>query len=100
MTARYPWYEVTEGEELEQGDILIQCPVLSPLFDSSDPRSAVPLAADVLTYDLILMTQSCDIVNDKITDLILCPHWDIEEAGAFDAILAGRGFQREVRSGR
>lgn len=27
MTERYPWYELVEGDELEQGDIIEGCPI-------------------------------------------------------------------------
>ena len=27
MTERYPWYDLIEGGELEQGDIIESCPV-------------------------------------------------------------------------
>ncbi len=27
MTKRYPWYDIVEGNNLEQGDIIESCPV-------------------------------------------------------------------------
>lgn len=27
MTERYPWYDLVEGDELEQGDIIEGCPI-------------------------------------------------------------------------
>ena len=27
MTERYPWYDLVEGDELEQGDIIESCPI-------------------------------------------------------------------------
>jgi hypothetical protein len=57
---RYPWYEAVSGSELEQGDILLACPVFRI------PASAVRVGAreahiTVENRNLIVLTQSCDL---------------------------------------
>ncbi len=46
------------------------------------------------------MTQSCDLANEKVTDVIVCPHWDIQTAGAMDPGLAKKGAVQQVLKGR
>jgi len=65
------WYEVTEGPVLLQGDLLKDCPI----FVVEGPLSwPVPVDVDldlgVNTFDLVVLTQSCDLENDKIEDIL------------------------------
>ncbi len=55
------WYEIAQGDDLVQGDILFRCPVFVVTSElkwplTSDP--AVRIAAEV--FDLVIMSQSCD----------------------------------------
>ncbi len=100
MNQRYPWYEVAEGPALGQGDLLRQCPVVVPSADMAFPLVDDTAVADILTFDLVVVTQSCDLANDKVTDVILCPHWDLTDAALVDPVLRRRDFQRDVLAGR
>lgn len=99
MPRQYPWYEVVTGAELEQGDILQACPIILPAADLTHPLPADEISADVVTFDVVIMTQSCDLVNDKVTDVILCPHWDLAQAGNMDNSLAGQDTQKAILKG-
>jgi hypothetical protein len=63
------WYEVVGGPGLAQGDVLLECPVPQveeysiPLPDSFD------VAVDY--RDLVVLSQSCDLVNDKVSEVML-----------------------------
>jgi hypothetical protein len=68
------WFEVVSGSELRQGDLLLQCPVGIPII-------TFPLQEDEVVdvkfeiVDLIVMTQSCDLVlSQKINfeTAVLC----------------------------
>ncbi len=99
MSDKYPWYEIVEGDTLEQGDLLWQCPVILPAPDLSFPLADETMPADLLTFDVVIMTQSCDLANDKITDVILCPHWDLGEAGLQDPALGKKDVHKSILSG-
>jgi|SRR5215216_3008595 len=74
MPEEYPWYEVVEGDRLEQGDMLKACPVIAPVPDLPFPISEdddVP--GDLLFFDVVVMTQSCDLKNEKLDDVICMP---------------------------
>lgn len=66
------WYEVTSGPALLQGDVLTSCPVfLIPkgLVWPLSPKTKVPF--DVEEVDLIILSQSCDLENEKVEEVLL-----------------------------
>lgn len=72
MTTDPSWYEVVNGQELLQGDLLPSCPVFIPTQKPVwpiVPGSQVPLEAR--KFEVIILTQSCDLVNEKIEDVLL-----------------------------
>ncbi len=89
----YPRYKIVSGEKLGQGDILFKCPVVVPIQALVWP---VPkdheIETDVLLYDLIVLTQSCDLelrvdkktkVESYGVDMVtLCPHWDLKDVAS------------------
>lgn len=92
----FPWYEIVPpGAPLEQGDFLNDYPIpiipteLAELASASEGArldSTIP----VKRYNLVVLTQSCDI--PKLTDdddLLLCPREDYEQVSAADSNLAG-----------
>lgn len=64
------WYEVTEGSDLEQGDLLPECRVPIATEAAPDAENA-GLDVDVKIVDLIVLTQSCDLAHDKVGTLLL-----------------------------
>jgi len=72
----YPWYTVTCGSDLEQGDILLDCPVFEIPIDYEDEDKGVDV---VVNYqNAIIMTQSCDLAvrdngQSKVDSVLLCP---------------------------
>ncbi len=73
----FPWYTAVEGDDFEQGDILLNCPIFSPVPDLSledlDGDDIAPFL--VQDRDVIVMSQTCDMVlgREKLTDVLLCP---------------------------
>ena len=80
----YSWYEAITGySTLQQGDILEDFTVyeLSP-----DGHSSAPVL-----YDLMLMTQSCDINDPSLSHLVFCPIWTRAQIEAKDATFFASG---------
>jgi hypothetical protein len=80
MVEEYPWYKIVAGEELEQGDIFYNYPIFLPkvtpetikaIQNNETPDTPV----DVNLVDVIILSQSCDLGNDNIDTIILCPIW-------------------------
>lgn len=88
----FRWYGlVTAGTPLEQGDIFLRFPVLEPPTLSADDidqaqRGVAPsLDADLKLYDLIVLSQSCDL-QDMLPSahVILCSLIDLRKATKAD----------------
>lgn len=84
--SRFPWYEVVEGDELEQGDIFERCPIFTiahPFSYEDYCLSDFEAKFENWEYDVIVMTQSCDLVKDhsKVEEVLLCAMWDLEQLG-------------------
>lgn len=94
LSETYPWYKlISEGDELDQGDILFDCPIVQ-IHESSGwplPPDEVPIA--VLTADVIVMTATCDFANDKAKNVIVCRHESLQR------LEWGKGRQKEVVKG-
>jgi hypothetical protein len=66
------WYDVTQGPALLQGDILFRCPVFTVASDLTWPlRKDTALDVEFVDFDLVVMSQSCDLENDRVDDVLL-----------------------------
>ena len=57
----YPWYAPVSGDEIAQGDILEDCSVYSPRDEDISGKPAF----DWAERDVIILTQSCDLVKGR-----------------------------------
>ena len=75
--SQYPWYDHISGnEQLQQGDFIKDCQVVIP------PQGLVSgQSVDIVIeqMDVIILTQSCDLANNKIEFVLVCPYFDLEE---------------------
>lgn len=70
------WWTNVGDDTLHQGDYIPGCVVPSLPGDFADDRRGegpIPL----LGRDLIVLTQSCDLVNAKISSVALCSVWTL-----------------------
>jgi len=87
LTLEYPWYDIVEGEDLEQGDFIDECEVLVPsysLIAASEEttlggKSTYRVKGNADIYDLVIVSQSCDLENGKLDYVLMCPRWSYEE---------------------
>ena len=70
----YSWYETVEGDELLQGDIILSCPLIIP-----PSKLENKIRVDVIEYDIIIMSQSCDLINKKLELVLVCPIWPLSK---------------------
>ena len=94
------WYELIKEGALEQGDILFRCPIFVPAPLDFPLVEDQEVAGEFREYDVVVMTQSCDLENGKVSDVVLCAHWDAEEAKKQDAALTSKSAFHEIKSGR
>jgi hypothetical protein len=84
----YNWYEVIQKEyQLQQGDFLDNFPI--PSYSSPIEEATIDTKRDEKTpvsiYNVIVMTQSCDIAKIRDKNLyekfvILCPRFDYKDS--------------------
>ena len=101
IAIEYPWYQVVEGtEQLLQGDLVTDCPVLVPEAPiSTKERTPQPLPARVLKYNVVVLTQSCDLIENKVDLVLVSPYWPLTEFSNRDEFLKGKKGKEQLRRG-
>jgi hypothetical protein len=70
----YPWYEILEfSDNILQGDLIVNCPIIIP------PNSFEQQELQAKEANVIVMSQSCDIVNNKVEIILVCPYVTLED---------------------
>ena len=99
MAKPYPWYDVTKGEEsLLQGDFIDDCPIVSP----SQPTEIIEKGdakVDVSKYNVVIMSQSCDLVEKKLDIVLVCPVFPLEEVEKVENFFKGKDGKEALRRG-
>ena len=73
----YPWYQsLTAHPDLQQGDFIINCPVIIP--PETIDLEIIPEVV-VNKMDAIILTQSCDLVNKNIDNILVCRYFSLSE---------------------
>jgi len=100
MTAVYPWYSLVEDQSLEQGDFLFSCRILEPIApDDVAPDSEIVIEAIDREYDVLILSQSCDLVRGKIETVLVCPHWPVDVLEEQHDFFRSRRGKEDVRRG-
>ena len=97
-----PFWEGIKSGLLAQGDLLPGCsvPVIRPDFDVSSRQPGVPGTVDVDEFDLIIMTQSCDLEQKKAPLVACCPVFTLPVYESINTEFAKIGEWEKVRQGR
>lgn len=67
---------VSDPSILEQGDIIRYCPDAKPvIIDFKNKTGTV----DFNEFNVVVLSQSCDIDKDKIERVLLCPIWKVND---------------------
>lgn len=80
MMTNDPWYEAVDASiRLTQGEIILNCPVVrwasKPIELKADHEvETLKSSIEVMQADVVVITQACDLENDKVKNVILCPH--------------------------
>jgi hypothetical protein len=94
----YPWYEIVGNDALlSQGDFFEGCPVVIPCTAIESGTETV--AADVIEYDIVVMSQSCDLEYRKVDIVLVCPVWSLGEFGERSAYFKSAEGKEALRRG-
>ncbi len=79
------WYEEVEASaKLTQGDIIENCPIVAwasqPIqLEGNEESISLIGMVEAVEADVIVMTQACDIEQEKVNNLVLCPHLSLND---------------------
>ncbi|MBI5094818.1 MAG: hypothetical protein HZB26_20565 [Candidatus Hydrogenedentes bacterium] len=78
------WYEeVSHQEPLSQGDLISQCPTVTwtsyPQKTSQADIDSLKMSIEYPQDDLVVMTQACDLANEKLSVVVLCSHYALND---------------------
>lgn len=72
----FAWYkEINHSNEIEQGDLIPNCPIVIPpskIAEGDEPEIEIKL------IDSIILSQSCDLANNKIQIVLVCPYFSLK----------------------
>lgn len=72
------WFEIVEGDSLQQGDFFPACP--SPIIPDDLPseiQAGQEINLPFELYNAVILTQSCDLVSKNLQRVMLCPHFPL-----------------------
>lgn len=95
------WYDFVIDDTLFQADILEECPIFHPPANLSWPlRDDEAYDARVTKGDLIIVTQSCDLVRGDVNaQVILCRLFSLADAEKSNAFLKSSYGKEQCRRG-
>ena len=79
------WYEeVDASTRLTQGDLILNCPLVTwnpqPLQpDVGGATESLRAMVDAIEADVVVMSQACDLEQEKVNNVVLCPHLSLTE---------------------
>jgi len=92
---QYPWYDVVDGNEpLMQGDFIKECPIVIPPSEISDE-----VEVRIVNYNVVIMSQSCDLVQRKLDLVLVCPIWPLSEFEGRSEFFKSRKGKEALRRG-
>lgn len=102
----YPWYEeVHYSNDITQGDVVCGCLIPLPkeelyslILSESDQRPEGTI--DIKQADIIVLSQVCDIENDKIDSIVACPIWPLKTLMSKNTYYASTNGKESLRQGK
>ena len=98
----YPWYKVVRPADqqvavIEQGDLLENFSLLISVDPRKYPDKENP--AERVYFDLVVLSQSCDLANGDIDQVVTCP---LRNRADFDSKhpISQKGGMNNLRKGR
>jgi hypothetical protein len=92
----YPWYAVVTPEVgLEQGDFIFECPILEPVHNIQENTAETKYSE----YDVVIMSQSCDLQNGKLSFVLVCPFWSMKMIEEHNPWLKSKKGKEQLRMG-
>jgi hypothetical protein len=73
----FNWYKaISNSNEIEQGDLIPNCPIIVPPATIEENGE---YELEVMNINSVILSQSCDLVNNKIDIVLVCPTMTLTE---------------------
>ncbi len=92
------WWDKVTGDSLQQGDVLPQCQI--PRLAEPPAQTVVSVEARFFERDVILLSQSCDLVNNKLILVATTPIYSVAAWQTANADFKKPSRLEEIRKGR
>ena len=108
MTEPYPWYGRVADGALQQGDLLVGCPIPVLMPDLAATQRGVAwgrlagtdLEAGIEVDDGIIVTQSCDLAQGRAAEVVFCATRPLAVWQASDSRFRNTARLEEIRQGK
>jgi hypothetical protein len=105
----YNWYsEITSSDEITQGDLIENCRIIAPNIeaydeimkdDNEDEEAEMDL--DIIDLEtVVVLSQACDLSNDKIDSVVLCKVWSLRNLILADTFYESSKARENLRQGK
>jgi len=73
----YSWYTIVNAKsDLMQGDFINECPIVVP---PSEITNEEVKEVSIKNYNVVVMSQSCDLAQKNLDLVLVCPVWPLSE---------------------
>lgn len=92
------WYKVSNSKTpLSQGDIFFNCPIVVPEYTPTEDTRE--LKAQIEEYNVVVLTQSCDLINNKINIALVSPVYTLSQLITEDPEFTSKRKKEKLRQG-
>lgn len=93
----YPWYEFVDGTtDIQQGERIENCPIVIPPSNIGEEDE---IDIQIKDYNVVILSQSCDLENNKIDIVLVAPYWTFDEIAQIDKSLVSKKNKNNFRKG-
>jgi len=101
----YPWYEeICNSDNIAQGDIISNCSIPIPnqeLFQALlDDGDSINASVDIKCADVIILSQACDVLNNKVDSIVICPLWSLKKLVDTNSYYNSSKARESLRQGK
>lgn len=97
----YPWYgTASSADTLQQGDFIERCPLVTPIVSpENEITKESNIEVRIRRYNVIVLSQSCDIQFKKIDSVVLCPQVPLTTFQDANPYFRGEDGFEELKNG-
>ncbi len=101
----FAWYsELSSSSDLTQGDLLVQCPIPFPnasMYKAIlENEATVEEPIDIKPGNLVILSQACDLANEKLDTVVLCAYWPLTEIMKTSEYFKSKNGKESLRQGK